>query len=385
MKIYREFMRIPKYHNKPLQALPYALVIIMFAFGSLAPVMAQSSRTLSYNRVNQISLPGSGGHGDWVTYDPANGYVYLGHHGSDLIVINTANNSIIADVDGIPRPNGIAYDSDYVYVTSAAGNFIAVVSKSDWTLANTVKTNGTTPDGIWYSSTYGRVYVASDDANHVESYAAGLNPKLLNIYPLLPDNPKSGPDVGVLVDSKSVLYMPDDNLVLCLNLTTGQLTNQLNTNLTIGDEGATKNMIYDNLTNRLWVATTDNQTWVLDADTLKQITILPATAPDDQMAFDPAMRLVYTFGGTGFDVYDADSLQHVMFVDTSSPITHTGTVDTANHEVYAYEGQANVVGVYALTVTTPTSYSTLAVGVVIVVIVLVAVQMRRRSRLKNLS
>ena len=352
----------------------------MVACAPLTIVSAQSNRSLSYAKVNQILLPGTGGHGDWVTYDSANGYVYLGHHDSDVIVINTKNNLIIADINGIPKPNGIAYDSNYLYVTSAAGNFIAVISKSNWNLIDTVRTNGTTPDGIWYSQRYDRVYVASDDANHVESYSAGPNPKLLDIYPLLPLNPQSGPDVGILVDSKNTLYMPDDNLVLSLDLTSGRITNQLSTNLTIGAEGATKNMIYDNLTNRLWVATTNNQTWVLNADTLKQITILPATAPDDQMAFDPAMRLMYTFGGTGFDVYDANTLQHITFVDTSSPITHTGTVDTANHEVYAYEGQANVVSVYALIVPTSEFPSTLGLGLLAIIIAFVVIRMRSRKR-----
>jgi len=355
-------------------------VVVLVACVPLTIVSAQSNRSLSYTKVNQILLPGTGGHGDWVTYDSDNGYVYLGHHGSDVIVINTENNSIIADINGIPKPNGIAYDSNYLYVTSAAGNFIAVISKSNWSLIDTVGTSGTTPDGIWYSQHYGRVYVASDDANHVESYSAGPNPKFLDIYPLLPLNPQSGPDVGVLVDSKNALYMPDDNLVLSLDLTSGQITNQLNTNLTIGVEGATKNMIYDNLTNRLWVATTNNQTWVLNADTLKRIAILSATAPDDQMAFDPAMRLMYTFGGTGFDVYDANTLQHITFVDTSSPITHTGTVDTVNHEVYAYEGQANVVGVYALIVPTSEFSSTLGLGLLGIIIAFAVVRVRSRKR-----
>ncbi|MFI5450354.1 MAG: hypothetical protein ACHQ03_11395 [Candidatus Bathyarchaeia archaeon] len=351
--------------------------MVLVACTPLTIVTAQTNRSLNYTKVNQILLPGTGGHGDWVTYDPANGYIYLSHHGSDVIVINTANNSIIADINGIPQPNGIAYDSNYLYAASAAGNFIAVISKSNWTITNIVRTNGTTPDGIWYSQRYGRVYVASDDANHVESYTGGPDPKLLNIYPLIPENPRSGPDVGVLVDSKNTLYMPDDNLVLSLNLTSGRITNQLNTNLTIGIEGATKNMIYDNQSNRLWVATTNNQTWVLDADTLKPIIILPATAPDDQMGVDPGMRLMYTFGALGFDVYDANTLQHIMFVNTSSPITHTGTVDTANHEVYAYEGQANVVGVYALTVPTSEPSSTLGLGLLAIIVAFVIVRMRR--------
>ncbi len=86
---------------------------------------------------------------------------------------------------------------------------------------------------------------------------------------------------------------------------------------------------------------------------------------------------MYTFGELGFDVYDANTLQHIMFVNTSSPITHTGTVDTANHEVYAYEGQANVVGVYALTVPTSESSSTLGLGLLAIIVAFVIVRMRR--------
>src|SRR5208337_2261211 len=88
-----------------------ALVVVLVAFAPLAIVSSESNRSLSYAKVSQILLPGTGGHGDWVTYDPANGYVYLGHHGSDIIVINAENNSIVADINSIPKPNGIAYDS----------------------------------------------------------------------------------------------------------------------------------------------------------------------------------------------------------------------------------------------------------------------------------
>ena len=65
------------------------------------------------------------------------------------------------------------------------------------------------------------------------------------------------------------------------------------------------------------------------------------------MSFDPGLRLVYAFGGHGFDVYNTDTLRHVEYVNTGSDVTHTGTIDAVNHQMYAYEGQANVLGVYA--------------------------------------
>jgi len=209
------------------------------------------------------------------------------------------------------------------------------------------RTKGAAPDGIWLDPGTGRLYVVTNAANQLEVYASGNQPKLIATYPLRPAKPKVGPDVGVLVPAKVTLYEPDDSLVLAMDTQTGRITALFDTQLHIGKNGANKSMVYDPKTNRLWVATTDKQVVVLDADRLMEITNPPATEPDDGISIDPDLRLVYTFGGHGFDVYNADTLQHVAYVNTGSAITHAGAVDTVNHRVYAYEGQANVLGVYA--------------------------------------
>jgi hypothetical protein len=332
--------------------LAAAALVLIGRGGDAAMAAAQISgpppAANGYTLVTTIPLPGPAGHGDWVSYDPSNGFIYLSHHGSNFVVVDTKTNKIVANIDSpdLNTPDVMGFDSKYVYVTAEKAGKIVVISKENWKIIGTARTKGS-PDGIWLDSAKGRLYVVSDEANQIEVYGAGNQPNLITTYPLEPAKPKAGPDVGVLVPSKYTLYEPDDALVLAIDPHTGQTTGLLDTHLKIGKDGATKGMVYDPKTNRLWVATTDKQVLILDADMLMRITTLRATEPDDAISFDPGRRLVYAFGGHGFDVYNADTMEHVAYVNTGSPVTHTGAVDPTNHEVYVYEGQANVLGVYA--------------------------------------
>jgi len=302
-----------------------------------------------YTLVTTIPLPGPEGHGDWVAFDRGDRDLYLSHHGSNMVVLNTKTNKIVANIESpdLDTPDVMTFDSKYVYVTAEKAGNVVVISKVDWKIAGTVKTKGSSPDGIWLNAGKHRLYVVSNDANQLEVYTAGPKPKLLATHPLEPAKPESGPDVGAWVPSKHTLYESDDALVLAVNPDTGKILRKLDTHLKINNTGATKNMIYDPKTNRLWVGTTDKQVWIINANTLAKIKVVPATEGDDALAFDPTQRLVFAFGGQGFDVYDANSFEHVAYVNTGSPITHSGTVDPVTHQVYVYEGKANVLGVYA--------------------------------------
>jgi DNA-binding beta-propeller fold protein YncE len=317
--------------------------------GAQAAMTAPSSAPNGYTLVTKIPLPGPAGHGDWVAYDAGNGYIYVSHHGSNLVVVDPTKNTVVANVESpeLKTPDVMTFDANRVYVTAEDAQRIVVISKKDWKIVGSARTKGAAPDGIWLDPGTGRLYVVTNAANQLEVYASGNQPKLIATYPLRPAKPKAGPDVGVLVPAKATLYETDDSLVLALDSKTGQITGVLDTHLPIAENGANKSMVYDPKTNRLWVATTDKQVAILDADMLTEITNPRATEPDDGISLDPGLRLVYAFGGHGFDVYNADTLQHVAYVNTGSAITHAGAVDTVNHRVYAYEGQANVLGVYA--------------------------------------
>jgi len=336
---------------------PKTRVLVLFAALGLAASCGGSSPSgtagatanpapPNFKLATTIALPGTGGHGDLVSYDAAKKLVYLAHHGDDLVVIDPTSKKVTADIKVGADPNGVAFDSSYLYVTTGGANTIAVVSISDWKVVKQVTSKDTGPDGIWLDPGSQKLYVISDDGNDVEVFTAGSNPTQTATIALLPEKPTSGPDVGVLVPSKKRLYEPDDSLVEIVALTSGKVTKSVDTKLPIAKNGATKNMVYDAKTNHLWVATTAKKVLVLDADTLATVGSISATASDDQMAIDPGRRLIYAFGGTGFDAFDADKMTLVASVDTGSKTTHTGTVNTDTHDVYVYEGDANLLGIY---------------------------------------
>jgi hypothetical protein len=332
------------------------LIVVLAAYPvMLAPGSPSTAQTtagmvamIPYTQVTTIPLPGKGGHGDWVTYDPDTNSVYVALHESGVAVIDADANKVVADVDPIPGPNGIAYDSGYLYVAAGDSNELVVISKGDWKIVGRLKTKGTSPDGVWVPA-LGTVALSSDDNNWVEIYSSGASPRLLATIPLQPANPKTGPDVGVYVASKGTLYMPVDSLVEAVDLKTGKIGARVDTGVPLTKNGGTKNMTYDAAKNLLWVGTTANKALILDADTLEVRGSVPAHGGIDEVSFDPGRRLVYTFESSakGFDVFNADTRLPVAYVNTGSGNTHTGDVNPKTHNVYVYEGDANMVAVYA--------------------------------------
>jgi YVTN family beta-propeller protein len=325
---------------------PVIMVGLLIAILVVFPV---SAAPVDYSLVTKIQLPGMGGHGDWVTYDPGTNKVYVALHESGVAVVDAASNAVAADVEPIKGPNGIAYDSSYLYAASGDSNELVVISKSSWKIVGRVKTKGGTPDGIWVDTTRGKLLVASDDNNWVEVYSLGASPSLMRTISLLPAKPESGPDVGLLVPSKGYLYMPDDALVQIVNLDTMLVGLYVDTKIPLTKFGGTKNMAYDPKTNHLWVGTTNKKVLVLDADTLESVGSAPAHGGIDEVVFDPGLRLVYTFESSakGFDAFNADDMTPVAYVNTGSGNTHTGDVDPSSHRVFVYEGDANILAVYA--------------------------------------
>ncbi|MCU4161472.1 hypothetical protein AiwAL_15400 [Acidiphilium sp. AL] len=303
-----------------------------------------------FKLVDKIPLPNAKGHGDFVRYDPTDGMIYVSLPNGG-VAVDSHTNKVVHHWKSIPAPNSHASDAHYVYWTAAQGpgktNQIVVISKKTWKIVNRVTTVGTSPDGMWLDPMTHKLYVAMDDNNWVDVYSTGKDPKFETKFPLVPTK-GSGPDVGRLVASKNVLYMPDDSWEESLNASTGQITHKVNLHIKVTKLDGTKGQIYDPKTNAVWVGTTTAGVYVFNADTLKVLKHLSAKSGIDEVEWDPKLGLVYAFegAGKGFNVYDANTMKPVTFVSTGVGLTHTGTVDLKTHNVYAYAGLAGSLYVY---------------------------------------
>lgn len=318
---------------------------------STAPAVASSYH---FKKVATITLPGAKGHGDMVTYDPTNGMVYVSMP-NDVAVIDTKTNKVVADLKNIPSPNQDCYDSKYVYSNAGEGagagktNAIVVTDKSTWKEVGRVTTKGTTPDGCAVDQETDTLYVISDDNNWIEKYKGSATPTFEAKWPLYPSNPKTGPDVGILVKSMHAIFQPVDAYYERVDTNTGKVVQHIDSGVKLTKHGGTKGAIYDAKHGRLWVGTTDHEVLVLNASDMSIITKPATHGGIDQVAFDPKLELVYAFGGDdrkGFDVYDGKTMKPIAFVKTDIGQTHTGDVDTANDEVYAYAGDGGIVDVF---------------------------------------
>jgi len=320
--------------------------------GSLmAPAMASAYQ---FKKVASIELPGKKGHGDLVAYDPSNHMLYVSMP-DDGAVIDTKTNKVVADIKNIPSPNGMAFDSHYVYWTAAEGagngktNAVVIIDKKTWKEVGRVTTKGTSPDGIAIDRKTNTLYVTSDDNNWIEVYSAGEHPQLKATWPLQPKDPKAGPDVGTLVPSLHAIFQPDDALYERVDTRNGHVDPAVDEQLKLTKHGGTKASIYDAKHHRLWVGTTNNEVIVVNASDLKTIAKVPTHGGIDDVEFDPKLNLVYAYGGNGrkgFDVYDATTMKPVTFVSTDVGQTHTGAVNSSNHLIYAYGGDGAVVDVF---------------------------------------
>ncbi len=323
------------------------------------PALASEYR---FEKVATIELQGGKGHGYIATFDPLTQMLYLSMPNDGIDVVDTRANKVVKYIQNIPSPNGVDYDGTYVYVCAADGlgpgntpavgkiNDVIVISKETWKEIGRVAIKGTSPDWIGVDRAAKLMYVDSDDDNQMNVLSTGKEPEVKAVWPLYPDHAKTGPDVAALVPSKHEIFQSDDSFVDVINTSTGAIERHVDTGVKLTSKGGTKGEIYDAKTNRVWVGTTSKSPGmlVLNADTLQVIKTLPQKGGADVVAFDPGLGLVYSFEGSakGFDVYDANTMEHVGFVSTGVGNTHTGDIDPATHLVYAFEGDDGLVGVY---------------------------------------
>ena len=335
-------------------------ILSILAVASLLPITALASG-VSFQLAKVIPLPTTDQGGDAVSYDPGNHriYVSMGKADAGAVVINADTDQIFKVIrQGISHPDGQAFDAHYVYWTSnpkvngkSVGR-IVVIAKQGWQVRHQFSTVVTSPDGIWTDPARHRLYIAMDDNNRVDKYTLSAQPKFLGTIPLFP-KVGDGPDLGVLVPSQQVLYMPDDSWEEKINLRNDHI--EAITNIARyfstspnGHHVNTKGQIFDPQTNTLWVGTDRGQLFVFNAKSLKVLAHLPARAGIDQVAYDPTYHLVYAFesDAKGFNVYNAQTLKPVTFVSTGYGKTHTGAVDPLNHRIFVYAGEAHGVYVY---------------------------------------
>lgn len=306
------------------------------------PAVAAGS---AYKLVKTIDLPGDkGGHGDWTTFNPKTGMVWLSQSPAhNIVVIDTKTNTVAHVIPDVANSNGIDFAGEYAFAADNDSNAIVVIDQKSYEKVATLTPEGKGPDTVNFLSKEGRIYTssASDDATE---FSATKPFKVVAKYRLKPDPAKDGPDIAAYVASKDKIYQPNDNVVDVIDAKTGKIDNVWD----VGITGSAKAAAYDAKTNHLLIGTGEKKVLVLDANTGKVVATIPVQGAVDATIIDESARRAYEGDKAGVvDVIDLDSNK---VVDTlpSEKNMHTLAVDSKTHAVYVYRNEGNKVDVFEM-------------------------------------
>lgn len=328
---------------------------IAVLFMGMLSLSASAATHYKFEKIATIKLKGPAGHGDLLSFDPANNRLFVAMHDHGVCVVDTKTNKLIKYISDVPAPNGSDIDGHYVFVAAGEGpgagktNAIIVIDTNSLKEVGRVNTKGTSPDWVAIDQKAHILYTGMDDNNWDEMYDISnpTKPVYKGKFDLYPPNPKHGPDVGTLIPTSNTIYQVDDAYVLKVDVTTGKIEDRLDTGVKLLKHGGTKASYFDSKHNRLWVATTNhpNPGVLVLTPNLGIIKTLPESGGVDDAEADPDLGLLYLFSSSskGFDVYDLNAMTHVTHVSSGYGFTHTGFVDPKDHVIYAFGGAGPVI------------------------------------------
>lgn len=334
-----------------------ALTTSAFAFQTLKTAgVFTVNNPFDYSRVATIQMQGPKGHGDACTFDPQNSRVFCSMHDHGVDVISTKKAKSIKFLANINQPADEKYYDGYVYVAQGPGtgpgnvNALVVVGADTLKIVDVVKTKGTSDDEITINPITKRLYLGCDDNNWVEVFDVShpAKPHEVALFHMNPPGAASGVDDGVVAPSLNKLFWSDDWYVGVYNATTGKPESLIDTQVPLAKFGGTKGEQFDPANDTVWVGTThagDSGMFVINAKTDQIEKVLPETGGVDGTKVDPNLdghRIEYAFmrwhGAHGFDAYDQTKMERIAHINVPSGQTHSGTVDTHTHVVYAFGG-----------------------------------------------
>lgn len=304
------------------------------------PVLAADT---PYRLVKTIDLPGKGGHGDWTTFNPSTGFVWLSQSPNHaIVVIDTRSNTIAHVIPDVANSNGIGFAGNYAFAADNDSDAVIVIDQQSYDKIATLKPAGKGPDTVNYLSKEERIYVSG--SNDATEFSVSKPFKIEANIRLKPEPVKDGPDIAVYAAAKDVVYQPVDNVIDVIDVKTGQVAAVWD----VGIKGSAKAAAYDAKTNHVIVGTGEQKVLVIDADNGRVVATVPVPGAVDATVLDEKIRRAYVGDKSGVvDIIDLDTNKLVGSLP-SEKNAHTLAVDTDTHAVYVYRNESNKVDVFTM-------------------------------------
>ena len=278
-----------------------------------------------YSKIGEIPIGGAGAF-DYLTVDSAAKRLYV-THGTEVVVIDTANNTIVGRIADTPRVHGIAIAPNGHGFTSNGGeNKVSVVDLKTLQTLSKVDT-GANPDAILYEPKQKEIYAINHTGKSVTVIDAANNSVVATI-PLagVAETGAADPALG-----RVFVNIEDKNSIDVIDIATHKVI----ANWPVAPAESPTGMAIDTATHRLFVGGGEHHV-MIDAKTGKVVASVPICKGTDATFFDPGTKMAFSSCSDGHIAairVDGDKLAVVQTIDTTRG-ARTMSLDPATHKLY---------------------------------------------------
>jgi DNA-binding beta-propeller fold protein YncE len=300
----------------------FAIVLFfgLFIVGTPSSTYAQQkSSAPGYHLIKKISLPPAPGgdeYYDYITIDADARRVYVSH-GTEVVVLNADDDSVVGRINGLIRCHGIALVPELGkgFVTDGDSHGAAEVQKvvvfdlKTLKVTGEIKTNQVDTDAIIYEPVTRHIFSFNGDSHNTTVIDAAKENVITNIE-------LGGAVQFPAIDGKGMVY--DNNQEKNEVLAIDARTNTVKARWPTAPEGQPVAMAIDQKNRRLFSAGRDPQiVAMIDADNGKVIQSFPISAGVDANAFEPETGLLFVSTKAGMiHIYHEDSPDKLSEVET---------------------------------------------------------------------
>lgn len=285
-----------------------------------------------YHLESAVKLKSAAPDWDYVTLDPARGYLFIGRRGEGVIVYDVKAKKVVRTIDKTDDANAIALvpEFDRGYTTNGDGTTTAFQLSTLKTI-DRIKI-GEDADSGFYDPVSKQIAFTMGDSKAI----AFVDAKSGTLAGKLPMESKKLD--GTVPDGEGNLFMAlrDRNSVVKIDVAGRKVISEW---MTTGCEEPT-GIAYDRANKRIFVGCRGKNPVlaILDSDSGKVITTLEIGRGNDGVIYDPATRKIYTSNGVDanlviYNQVDADTYK-LAEATTTRPYARTMAYDPKTKKVY---------------------------------------------------
>lgn len=301
------------------------VVIAITAALMAAAVVLPYAAAGEYTKVGDIHIGGAGGF-DYLAVDAAAKRLYV-THGTEIVVIDTSNGTIVGRIPDTPRVHGIAIVPGGRGFTSNGGeNKVSIVDLKTLKTLSKVDT-GVNPDAILYEPAHKEVYALNHTGRSATVIGAADGVVTATI-PLAGQAEAGQPDPEL---GRVFVNIEDKNSIDVIDAATHRVV----ANWPVAPAESPTGMAIDAANHRLFVGG-GKFLVMIDAKTGKVVSSAPICAGTDAAFFDAATRTAFASCGDGSITVvkvNGDALAVVQTIQTTRG-ARTMALDPSTHRIY---------------------------------------------------